>query len=183
MTASPLAGPRAADGAATDAMGQLQLQIEWQPPAPEHREQVARAVSESGLFRPEEVQIALEVFDSYCQDPGADYWALAGYSDPDTLAGFALYGPTPGTVGTWDLYWIVVRKELQGHGVGKRLLARVEQHMRSAGARLCAIETSSRAEYAGTRHFYLNSGYGEVARVPAFYADGDDRVTYTKRLG
>jgi GNAT superfamily N-acetyltransferase len=165
------------------AAGRRPLEIEWQPPAPAHRAQVAEIVAGTHLFRPEEVDVALEVFDAYCEAPGTDYWALAAYSGPEALAGFAFYGPTPGTGGTWDLYWIVVRKELQSHGIGKRLLERVERHMRSAGARLCAVETSSRADYAGTRRFYAACGYREVARVPDFYADGDDRVTCTKRLG
>jgi hypothetical protein len=59
-------------------------------------------------------------------------------------------------------------------------MERVEHVMRSAGARMCVIETSSRDDYSATRHFYLACGYDEVARIADFYDEGDDRVTYAK---
>ncbi len=76
----------------------------------------------------------------------------------------------------------MVRPGTQGRGVGRGLLKRAERQMRSSGARLCVIETSSRDDYAGTRRFYLACGYAEVARVPGFYDEGDDRVTYAKQF-
>jgi len=151
------------------------------PPSAPDRAQIGEIVRETGVFRPDEVEVALEVFDAYCEAPGADYHALAAYFG-DRLAGFTLYGPTPCTVGTWDLYWIAVHPGFQGTGTGRDLLERAESHMRSAAARLCVIETSSRQDYAATRGFYVACGYHEVARVPGFYADGDDRVTYIKAL-
>jgi hypothetical protein len=44
------------------------------------------------------------------------------------------------------------------------------------------IETSSQPLYAPTRAFYVRRGYKEVARVQDFYADGDDRVIFAKRI-
>jgi hypothetical protein len=44
------------------------------------------------------------------------------------------------------------------------------------------VETSSRPEYVATRAFYARRGYTEAARLRAFYAPGDDRVIFTKRL-
>lgn len=156
--------------------------IAWARPQTSHRPQISEILSETGLFRPGEVDVALEVFDGYCEEPGVDYWALGAFSAPDELAGFAFYGPTPCTIDTWDLYWIAVRPVFQGIGVGRGLLERVERHMLSEGARICLIETSSKADYSTTRHFYLSSGYDEMARVLDFYADGDDRVIYVKRF-
>jgi ribosomal protein S18 acetylase RimI-like enzyme len=134
------------------------------------------------MFRPDEIDVALEVFDDYCRAPGQDYHALAAYLGPDELVGFALFGPTPCTVGTWDLYWIVVHPEAQGRGAGRGLLERAEAQMSEAGARMCAIETSSREDYGATRRFYLACGYEEVARIADFYDAGDDRVTYAKQF-
>ncbi len=156
--------------------------LDWRPPQRAERVQIAEIAARTGVFRPDEVEVALEVFDAYCEAPGRDYWALGAFSGPDELAGFAFYGPTPCTVDTWDLYWIVVRPGTQGRGVGRGLLKRAERQMRSSGARLCVIETSSRDDYAGTRRFYLACGYAEVARVPGFYDEGDDRVTYAKQF-
>jgi ribosomal protein S18 acetylase RimI-like enzyme len=155
-------------------------QLDWQAPRRSHRPQVAAIVADTGIFRPDEIDVALEVFDAYCDAPGQDYSATAAFAGPDELAGFALYGPTPCTVDTWDLYWIAVHPRFQRAGIGRSLLERVEHHMRASGARVCVIETSSRDDYAATRDFYLACGYQEVARVPGFYADGDDRVTYAR---
>lgn len=156
------------------------LQLEWKPPQRSHRPQVAAVVAETGIFRPDEIDVALEVFDAYCDAPGRDYWACAAFAGPDELAGFAFYGPTPCTVDTWDLYWIAVHPRFQRAGIGRSLLQQVEHHICSSGARMCVIETSSRDDYAETRDFYLACGYEEVARIPGFYADDDDRVTYAK---
>lgn len=156
--------------------------IDWRPPEARHRQQVSDIVAATGVFRPDEVDVALEVFDGFCESPGTDYWAVGAYVGPDELAGFAFYGPTPCTVDTWDLYWIVVRPGHHGAGIGRGLLERAERDMRDAGARMCAIETSSREDYSQTRRFYLACGYEEAARVAGFYDDGDDRVTYARRF-
>jgi hypothetical protein len=47
---------------------------------------------------------------------------------------------------------------------------------------LLVVETSSRDDYASTRHFYEVHGMSEAARLTDFYAAGDARVVYVKRL-
>lgn len=156
--------------------------IECRPLEPGRRPEVADIVAAAGVFRSDELDVALEVFDAFCEAPGGDYHGLGAFDASNGLAGFALYGPTPCTLGTWDVYWIVVRPDAQGHGVGRAVLARVEGEMRRLGGRLSVIETSSREDYSSTRSFYLSCGYREVARIPDFYDRGDDRITYAKRL-
>ena len=173
-------GARSARSAPSETGALERPQLDWQPPRRSHRPQVAAIVADTGIFRPDEIDVALEVFDAYCDAPGQDYSATAAFAGPDELAGFALYGPTPCTVDTWDLYWIAVHPRFQRAGIGRSLLERVEHHMRASGARVCVIETSSRDDYAATRDFYLACGYQEVARVPGFYAEADDRVTYAR---
>ncbi|MEK7728350.1 MAG: hypothetical protein AAB354_08030 [candidate division KSB1 bacterium] len=46
--------------------------------------------------------------------------------------------------------------------------------------RMLMTETSSQPKYDPTHHFYLKHHYREVARIPDFYAKGDDRVIYQK---
>lgn len=175
-------GQTPSTGTSTPARRQRAGALRWSRPEARHRAQVSEIVAATGLFRPEEIDVALEVFDDYCRAPGRDYWAIGAFSGPDQLAGFALYGPTPCTVDTWDLYWIAVHPDLQRRGAGRGLMERVEQHLGEEGARLCVIETSARDDYTSTRQFYLSCGYREVARVCDFYDVGDDRVTYAKRF-
>lgn len=151
-------------------------------PGPEHRERVREIVEGTGLFRAEEIEIALEVFESAVEAPGMDYTPVGAFDDEGHLQGFACYGPTPCTVGTWDLYWIAVDTAAQRQGVGRKLLETVERHIAAEGGRLIVAETSSRADYGPTRGFYEHSGYGVAARVADFYAPHDDLIVYTKRL-
>ena len=96
------------------------------------------------------------------------------------LAGWAAWGPTPCTLGTFDLYWIVVAREAQGRGVGSVLLEEMERRV-AGRARLIVVETAGREEYSGTRAFYEQRGYQVVARIADYYEPGDDLVTYVKR--
>ena len=140
-------------------------------------EQLTRA---TGFFREEEVATAVELLDDSLA--GDDDYRFVGAFDEGDLVGYACWGPTPGTEGTHDLYWIVVDRERQSAGVGTQLLGAVEQELRADGQRLVVVETSSRADYAPTRAFYEHRGYTRAATIPGYYAPGDDLVVYTKDL-
>jgi GNAT superfamily N-acetyltransferase len=144
------------------------------------RAPLERLTAATGLFRPDEVAIALELLDDSLAGH-ADYRFLGAY-DGDTLVGYACWGPTAGTQGTYDLYWIVVDPARQGTGVGSRLLETVEQRLRTDQGRLIVVETSSRADYTSTRAFYERRGYARAARLPGYYAPDDDLVIYLKDL-
>lgn len=147
------------------------------------RASVARILRDTGVFRNDEVDVALDVLDACFTGPEQDYTALGAFSRDGTLLGYVCYGPTPCTIGTWDLYWIAVSPAHQGVGVGTRLLQEVERRLARDEARLVIIETSSQPAYAPTRAFYERHGYGVVARVTDFYAPGDDRLIFARRLG
>jgi|ERR1043166_2220035 len=139
---------------------------------------------ECGAFRADEVKVALEVFDAALgvgrrRDP--DYETAAIVLD-GVLAGWACWGPTPCTVGTFDLYWIVVATEWQGRGAGGALLAEMERRIADR-ARLIVVETAGRPQYAPTRRFYEAYGYAVESRIVDYYAPGDDLVVYVKRIG
>jgi ribosomal protein S18 acetylase RimI-like enzyme len=132
------------------------------------------------VFRPEEVAIAVELLDDALA--GDDAYRFLGAFAGDDLVGYACWGPTPGTTGTFDLYWIVVDPDRQHQGIGTQLLAAVERQLMTDDGRLVVVETSSRADYAPTRAFYERRGYAAAARLPGYYAPGDDLVIYLKDL-
>lgn len=154
--------------------GQLRALVAGDRPALE------RLVRSVDLFSADEKAVAMEVLDAYLAHPGRDYHALGAFDGAGTLLGYACYGPTPCTSGTWDLYWIAVAGETRGQGVGTRLMDAVERALAESHARLVLIETSSRADYTPTRAFYERRGYDVVAQVPDFYAPGDDRVIFAR---
>jgi ribosomal protein S18 acetylase RimI-like enzyme len=139
-------------------------------------EEITRAV---GVFRADEVPVALEVFDGAVAG-SPDYIALGAEHD-GRLAGWICWGPTPCTLGTYDLYWTAVDPAHQGAGLGTALVAAMERALLGV-ARLVVVETAGRAEYAPTRAFYEGRGYRQAARIPDFYAPGDDQVVYVKTV-
>ena len=139
--------------------------------------EISRAV---GIFRDGEVDVALEVFDSSCRPDQIDYFTLGAEVD-GRLVGWICWGPTPCTVGTWDLYWMAVDPTMQGGGIGTALIDAMEHRLAGRG-RLVMVETSGRSDYAATRGFYLSRGYQVAAVIPDFYAQGDDQVILSKRI-
>src|SRR6266581_2076001 len=145
-----------------------------------HRARLERLTRATGLFREEEVATAVGLLDeSLAGDE--DYQFVGGF-EGDELIGYGCWGPTPGTVATSDLYWIVVDRVRQGAGIGSQLLAEVERRLKADGRRLVVVETSSRPDYKATRGFYEARGYTRAATIPGYYAPGDDLVIYTKDL-
>jgi len=144
------------------------------------RARLERLTAATGLFRPEEVATAVELLDASLA--GDDDYRFLGAYDGDELIGYACWGPTPGTLGTADLYWIVVDAARQRRGVGTELLNAVEERLSADACRLIVVETSSRADYAPTRAFYERRGYARVATIAGYYAPGDDLAIYLKDL-
>jgi len=158
-----------------------------------HRNRIREILDATSVFGEDEVAVALELFDETFAagparapyDPGdgvANYEFVGSFSREGQLIGYVCYGATPGTDRVYDLYWIATHPDFQGSGAGTRLMDEVERRLREREARLLVIETSSRDEYAGTRHFYEIRGYGRAASIADFYAPGDHRVIYAKRF-
>lgn len=145
-----------------------------------HRARLETLVRDTGLFREAEVRTAVELLDEALD--GDDDYRFLGAFDGDELVGYACFGPTPDTVGTFDLYWIAVDKRRQGSGIGTQLVTAVEQRLSAVGGRLIVVETSSRSDYDATRRFYEAKGYTRTATIPGYYAQGDDLVIYIKDL-
>ena len=133
-------------------------------------------------FKPAEIVVAEEVIESFLDDPqGSGYHLLIAEYDSN-VAGYICYGPTPMTEGTWDLYWMAVTPEKQGRGIGSSLMTFAEEQIKKAGGRLALIETSAMPAYDKARRLHACHGYEEIARVPDFYAIGDDKLILQKRL-
>jgi GNAT superfamily N-acetyltransferase len=160
----------------------------------EDRARVSELLIATAAFSSEEVAVALEIFDETFGDsrrpersegPASafpDYEFVGAFDEREHLLGYACFGATPATDGTYDLYWLAMDPAAQGRGVGRALVRWVEQELGRRGARVLVVETSSRADYERTREFYARGGYAEAARVRDFYTPADDRIILTTRL-
>ncbi|MCU0553578.1 MAG: GNAT family N-acetyltransferase [Syntrophales bacterium] len=139
-------------------------------------------VASTGLFRPDEIGIAVELVEERLRvGPASGYHFIFAEREGRVL-GYSCYGPVPLTLQSYDLYWIAVRKDVQGTGIGRMLLERSEAAVIELGGRRVYIETSSKAMYRDTRRFYELNGYRAEATLKEFYSPGDHKVIYVKAL-
>lgn len=151
------------------------------PTVPADTPALVALADRTGVFKPHEIVALREVLDDYHAGTYGPGHAARTWDAGGGPAGFVYYAPTAMTDRTWELWWIAVGTSHQGRGLGGAMLAAVEAAVRAADGRLLLIETSSTPAYAPTRGFYLKHGYTAAARVPDFYADGDDKVIFWKK--
>ncbi len=96
--------------------------------------------------------------------------------------GIAYFAPKEFTDRVWELLMIAVDAPRHRQGIGSTMLLAVEEAVRAANGRLLLIETSDKSSFERTRLFYRKHGYSEVARIPDFFADGDGKASFIKRL-
>lgn len=147
------------------------------------REPLETLIRETAFFNAEEVEVAMELIDDRLSQGEASHYRFLVAEEDGEVTGYACWGPIPGTVASADLYWIVVDPRQQGKGIGAALLNDAEDWMASAGRTRVYVETSTRAQYEGTRRFYLACGYHLAAELEDFYAPGDGKAMFLKVLG
>lgn len=152
------------------------------PPTAGERVDIERIVRSTGNFNDVEVGVALELFDDWTRNGEESGYIFSVVEEEGAIRGYACWGPTPMTIGTYDLYWIAVEKSAQGRGFGRALLESAEADVRTRKGRLLLIETSSQESYGGTRHFYDRAGYRLAANIPDFYRPGDDKLIFVKEV-
>lgn len=137
----------------------------------------------TGVFKPHEIETLQGVLDDYHAVCREEYGHLCFTREADhVVVGFVYLAPTAMTDRTWEVWWIAVDPQLQGRGLGRELLLFAESEAAAAETRLLLIETSSLPHYEPTRRFYLKHGYTVAAEIADFYADGDDKVIFAKRI-
>ncbi len=139
-------------------------------------------VESTGVFNAVELDCAVELAQECLEEgPESGYNFLFAEID-GRVVGYACYGPIALTVGSYDLYWIAVDKSVQGQGLGKKVMDKVAEIVRAEGGRNIYIETSTRPHYQATRGFYERCGCPLVATLDDFYAPGDGKAIYCKRV-
>ena len=147
------------------------------------RASIASLLAATGFFNPEELEVALELVDDRLRHGDESHYRFLVAELDGNVAGYACWGPIPGTAESVDLYWLAVDPAAQGGGVGRAVVRACEDWILEEGRRRVYIETAGRPQYVPTRAFYLACGYEIAAELPDFYAPGDGKVVYVKVLG
>ena len=149
---------------------------------PDDVEAVAGIVDSTGFFTQQEIAVARELVTERLLRGGESgyffLFALAG----GMPAGYTCYGPIPATRCGYDLYWLAVHRDFQARGIGSLLLGRTEKLVRDGGGCRLYAETSTRSLYEPTRAFYRRQGFELEAVLEDFYAPGDGKAVFVKRL-
>jgi ribosomal protein S18 acetylase RimI-like enzyme len=147
------------------------------------RPRLVRLLERTAAFNAADRLVALELIDdALSRGEASDYRFICAGAE-DGLAGYVCFGRIALTESSCDLYWIMVDPDLRGQGVGRRLLEAAESACLEAGGTQLFAETSSLPDYGPARAFYVAAGFQLVSHIADFYAPGNDRIIYRKKLG
>jgi ribosomal protein S18 acetylase RimI-like enzyme len=141
---------------------------------------IAKLLNATGAFNAEELAIALELVDDRLALLEKSHYHFLVAAEAGETIGYTCWGQIPGTVASADIYWIATHPKWQNLGVGKALLTVAEDEIKREKRSRIYIETSTRLNYAPTRHFYQRCGYTIVAELPDYYAPGDGKAIFLK---
>jgi ribosomal protein S18 acetylase RimI-like enzyme len=149
---------------------------------PDDVDAVHRLVRETGYFSAEEVDIAAELVSERLEKGADSGYEFIMAEEGGMLVGYSCFGRIPCSTVSWDLYWIAVAPHQQGSGLGRRILELTERRIAEHGGTAVYAETSGRPQYVSTRAFYEKRGYDTGAVFEDFYAPGDAKYVFVKRL-
>lgn len=86
------------------------------------------------------------------------------------------------TSGTYNLLAIGVSENHQRKGVAVEMMNFIEQKLKTIGARVLIVETSSDDAQIGARNLYQKLGYNQEAVIRDFWNEGEDKIVYWKKL-
>ena len=143
---------------------------------------VEEIVRSTGFFSEDEIIIARELVEERLQKGTASGYYFLFAELENEMVGYSCFGPIPATKHSYDLYWIAVHSSQRGKGIGKILNEKTEEIISEMGGQNLYAETSGRDQYKPTRAFYINCGYKEGAVFEDFYAPGDSKYVFVKKI-
>ncbi len=155
------------------------------PVQPDERARLLDIAVSTGLFQPADAEGLLgSVLDDLAAGglPAGHAAVAVDSAGTGRAAGWAYYAPDAYAGNVWNLWWIGVDPAAHGTGVGRVLLEHVEGVVSGSEGRVLVIETSDLPSMARARAFYARAGYRERGRIPDFYADGEAKVIFSKRV-
>ena len=122
-----------------------------------------------------------DMISDYFENPNSqDLWFTATLNE--TPIAIAYCAPEKFTDGTYNLYAIGVKGDLQGKRIGSQMMKFVEDELKQQGQRILIVETSGANEFLLTRKFYEDLNYNKEAVIRDFWKEGEDKVIYWKHL-
>ena len=122
-----------------------------------------------------------DMISDYLNNPKTkEVWFTATKKNKPISIGYC--APEKLTEGTYNLYAIGVRNDIQSKGTGSKMMIFIENHLKENGQRILIVDTSGTDDFKLTRKFYEKLGYNKEAVIRDFWKEGDDKVIYWKKL-
>ena len=109
-----------------------------------------------------------------------EIWFTYVENDSPISIGYCI--PEKLTSGTYNILAIGVSENHQRKGVAVEMMNFIEQKLKTIGARVLIIETSSDDAQIGARNLYQKLGYNQEAVIRDFWNEGEDKIVYWKKL-
>lgn len=148
------------------------------PASPTDAPAIIALAESAAMFDEDGLALVAETLDGHPSDTGA-LWFVA---DEDGVVGVVYAIQEPMADRVWNVLMLIVSSGHYGQGVGKTLMAHVEEAVVERGARLLVVETSGTDGYDRARSLYAACGFDEEARIRDFYEAGDDKIVFTKSV-
>ena len=120
------------------------------------------------------------ISDFFSSPQTEDIWLTATENNIPIAIGYC--APEQLTKGTFNLYAIGVKADIQGKGIGRKMMHYLEEYLQQQGHRILIVETSGTDDFRLTRKFYEDLGYEKEATIRDFWNEGDDKVIFWKKL-
>lgn len=130
-------------------------------------------------FEPSETETVLASFDQAFSDPTSSIpiWIV---DDDSGVHGVAYTEPERMADRVHNLLLVAVHPDKQGQGIGTKLVTQIEHAVSQANGRLLLVETMATKDFAHVRQLYERLGFNREAQIRDYYADGFDKVVYSK---
>jgi ribosomal protein S18 acetylase RimI-like enzyme len=115
----------------------------------------------------------------FAKNPDNEIWLTTDTKKP---AGLLYCKPETFTSGTANMLLLAVSPDFHRQGIGGILVEALESQLRTKDFHLLIVETSSLPKFAPARSFYLGNGFKPVGEINDFYAIGEGKIIYAKRL-
>lgn len=141
-------------------------------------EGLKKVVDSSGLFPSQYLD---EMITDYLHNEDTnDIWFV--YIEGQTPIALGYCVPEKLTDGTYNLLALGVSNDYQRKGIAREMMKYIEELLLQKNGRILIIETSNDDAQIAARKFYHHIGYTQVAVIPDFWSDGEDKIVFCKKI-
>ena len=102
--------------------------------------------------------------------------------DNGKTVGYACFGKIQDCNSAYELHLISTLSSYRGHGIGRKMIARLLETVRELGGKKLFVKTEGTEQYLPTRKFYESCGFKLEAVLKEYYDDKDDCYIYSHKF-